>query len=344
MEKLRFNFEATGIGSVPFKDPLDACRLIFETFPEIPFWPQLPKVSFRENMYVQYSEHIPGVILDEGAKTIHINTKKAYDEIEAVYSKCIENDVEFFGISAQYARGLHEFLKILASGGGSGLKFVKGQITGPISFALSLTDENKRSVIYDKDLFEVIAKVLTMNAKWQIMKIKESFPNAIIFIDEPYLVSIGTSYVSVDKKIVTEKLSELSSAIKDAGALSAIHCCGNTDWSMVLESGIDILNFDAYNFTKEFLLYPGDIAGFLGKGGSVAWGMVPSGAEVISESPDNLKARLKGAIKELAAKGIAKDGISSIVTPSCGVGSLDDDIAKKVFRSTKALSDILKKD
>ena len=38
---MRFDLEATGIGSLPFKEPKEACRVILDTFRAIPFWPQL---------------------------------------------------------------------------------------------------------------------------------------------------------------------------------------------------------------------------------------------------------------------------------------------------------------
>ena len=82
---MKFNFEATGIGSVPFKDPKEACDIIFSNFPSIPFWPQLPRVSYLENMYVQFSERLPGLLVDEKAKTIHIDTVKASSSMEEVY-------------------------------------------------------------------------------------------------------------------------------------------------------------------------------------------------------------------------------------------------------------------
>src|SRR5512135_1417795 len=54
---------ATALGSVPITDPRTACRLMLDYFPEIPAWPQLPRLSFRENMYVQFSEGLPGAVL-----------------------------------------------------------------------------------------------------------------------------------------------------------------------------------------------------------------------------------------------------------------------------------------
>ena len=338
----KFNFEATGVGSVPFQDPKAACRLIFDNFPAIPFWPQLPRRSFLENMYVQFSEKIPGLVLDEKNKTIHIDTSKVASEIEEVYRKYLESDLEFFSVSKPYAAGLYEFLDILKTPTKE-TKFVKGQITGPISYSLFLTDQNRKAVIYDKDLFEIITKILSMKARWQARKLKKLFASVIIFIDEPYLVSIGSSFVNIDMEAASAKLDEVISAIKQEGALVAVHCCGNTDWSFLLKRGIDILNFDAYNFMKEFSLYIADIKNFVQGGGTIAWGMVPSSDAISGETKKTLAEKVKSAIKLLTDKGIREDSISSIITPSCGVGSLGEDIAIKVLGSAKNLSCQLRK-
>jgi len=334
---LKFNFEATGVGSVPFKDPKTACRLIFENFHKIPFWPQLPKRSFRENMYLQYSERIPGLVLDENAKTIHIDTSRAAREIEKVYEKYIEGDLDFFEISKDRAEGLYEFIASFRAMAKEPL-FVKGQITGPASFALSVTDENKRSIIYDKELYEAVTKLLAMKARWQIRKLKELCPRVIMFVDEPYLVSIGSSYVNIDADAAVAKIDEIAAAIRSEGALAAVHCCGNTDWSLLLKRDIDMLNFDAYNFINEFSLYADDIKIFLQKGGTIAWGIIPSSEAIEKESDSTLLERLKGALKVLAARGIDESAISSIITPSCGTGSLDEARARKILESAARLS------
>ncbi|MFA5143666.1 MAG: hypothetical protein WC522_05835 [Candidatus Omnitrophota bacterium] len=324
-----FNFEATGIGSVPFKDPRAACEIILDNFPVIPFWPQLARGGYRENMYVQYSERLPGLVLDEKNRKIHIDTAKAPAGIEAVYTKYLENDVEFFKISEDYARGLYEFLSNAKNLPGT-VKFLKGQITGPISYGLFLTDQDKRSILYDKDLFEVLTKVLVMKAKWQIRKLKALRPDVIMFIDEPSLVSLGSSYVNINPAIAFERLDELVKAIKDEGALCGLHCCGNTDWPALLARDIDIINFDAYNFMKEFLLYGDEFKSFLRRGAGVAWGVVPTSEEIVKQTPAGLAQRLNGVSG------------SSLVTPSCGVGTLSEDIALKVFRTTKEVSRLLR--
>lgn len=337
---MRFNFEATGIGSVPFKSAKEACRFINDRFKSIPFWPQLPRRSFLENMYVQYSETIPGLVLDEEKKTVHIDTSKVAADIEGVYSRYLDGDLEFFRISERNACGFYEFLEDLKSAPGV-MKMVKGQITGPISYGLFLTDQNKRSVIYDKDLFEVLTKVLVMKARWQINRIKKVFPRVIMFIDEPYLASVGSSFVNIDMAQSAGKLDELIAAIKKEGALAGLHCCGNTDWSVLLKSAIDILSFDAYNFMKEFSLYAADIKEFLSRGGTIAWGIVPAVGESLNLTPKTLASRLKSGIALLADKGIRKETISSLITPSCGVGTLEDAGAKAVMEAVNMLSEEL---
>ena len=339
---MKFNFEVTGLGSVPFKDPKAACRVIFENCKEIPFWPQLPKKSYLESMYVQFSERLPGLVSDEGARTIHIDTSKVSETFEEVYGKYLEGDTEFFRISESHASGFYAFLENLKNAP-KDIGFVKGHITGPVSFALSVTDQNKRAIIYDKDLFEITAKTLMMKARWQIKRLKKAFPAVIIFIDEPYLVSIGSSYVNIDSSAAFEKLDELAGSIKAEGALVGLHCCGNTDWGSLLKRNIDILSFDAYNFSKELALYVNEVKNFMDRGGTLAWGIVPSSEAAVKETVKSLKKRFDAIMPFFASKGIREEDISSIITPSCGMGTLDEATASKVFELAARLSDNFRK-
>ena len=336
-----FSFEATGIGSLPFKDPKVACRVVFDNFKSIPFWPQLNSRSFKEHMYCQFSEGIPGIVIDEKKRSIYIDSKEAASGMENSYQKYLDHDIDYFKISRPYAEGLYEFIGSFKREAPQA-KFIKGHVTGPVSFALSVTDEAKRSVIYDKDIFDIVTKILVMKARWQIRELKELSKDVIIFIDEPYLVSIGSSYVNIPAGDVIKSLDEIICAIREEGALSGVHCCGNTDWPLLLKRGVDILNFDAYNFIKEFFLYHQDIKDFIGRGSTIAWGIVPSSEAVDSETPESIAGRLKTALKTLGDKGINGRTVSSLVTPNCGLGTLDEQRAKKIVEMVNRVSDILK--
>lgn len=329
------------MGSVPFSDPEEACRVIFKEFDKIPFWPQLSRRTFLENMYVQYAERLPGVVIDESAKTIHVDIARATEGIEEVYAKYLENDIEYFRISPGRAAGFYEFMKKLETPTAA-LAYVKGSVTGPVSFGLSVTDEKKQSIIYHKDMFEVLTKLLIMKARWQITELKKRCKDVIIFIDEPYLISIGSSYINVNPEEAASRIEELSGAIKEAGALAGVHCCGNTDWSMLLKRNIDILSFDAYSGAREFALYAEDIKAFLARGGTIAWGIVPSSEAIEKETAASLTERMKAAAGLLTAKGISPD-ISSLITSSCGVGSLDESRARRILEITRIVSEELQK-
>lgn len=334
---LKFKFEPTGIGSVPFKDVDTAVRTILKDFENIPFWPQLPKGSFLENMYVQFSERLPGLVIDINNKTAHVDSAAFGAQMEEVFGKCLDKDVDYFAVSRSHAQGFFRFLE-LAALQGKNFKFVKGQMTGPISCGLFLADENKKALIYDKDMFEVLTKVFAMKARWQVRMLKRIHPSVILFMDEPYLTSIGSSFVNINMEQAFAAFAEVASAIRDEGALCGTHCCGNTDWSSLLKQNIDILNFDAYQFMREFTLYYSDIASFLKRGGTIAWGIVPSSDAINSESADMLAGRLVAGLAELERKGIARADISSLITSSCGVGTLDEKIAEKVLETTVLVS------
>jgi methionine synthase II (cobalamin-independent) len=177
-----------------------------------------------------------------------------------------------------------------------------------------------------------------MKARWQVRLLKHLSEDVIIFIDEPYLVSIGSSFVNISKPDAVNAIEEIDGALKEEGAFSGVHCCGNTDWSLLLKSGIDIVNFDAYNFIKEFSLYSSDIEDYLKDNGTIAWGIVPSSDAALKESAASVEKKLEAALKALSDKGVNTDNMSSIVTPSCGLGTLDENTASKILELTGSVS------
>ena len=92
-------FLTTGIGSMPHKDPERACRLVLETF-DIPFWPQLPRLSFHELMIPQFSEGLPFLKTDEKKERIWIEREDG-EALTQFYEACA-GDCRI-AVSAQYA-------------------------------------------------------------------------------------------------------------------------------------------------------------------------------------------------------------------------------------------------
>ncbi|MGZ3513442.1 MAG: methionine synthase, partial [Thermodesulfobacteriota bacterium] len=57
-------FLPIGIGSLPHKDPFKASEVVLNYFPDSPCWPQLPSRDFREGMLTQFTEGMPGIVVD----------------------------------------------------------------------------------------------------------------------------------------------------------------------------------------------------------------------------------------------------------------------------------------
>lgn len=333
---------ATGIGSLPHKDPLKAVKIAWENFEEIPFWPQLPKRSFKENMCIQFSEGLPGLVIDKERGKVYFDTSdNLTSHLETFYEKVLADDLEYFKISPDYSQGFYAFLDELKN---RRPQFIKGQVTGPVTFGLAITDEDGKSSLYNQDLAEVITKILSLKARWQIKRLKEFSSSLIIFIDEPYLTSLGSAYVSLKKEEVKNSLNEVIKAVKQSGSLSGIHCCGNTDWSFLTETKVDIISFDAYNFGEAITLYPQHLKRFLKRGGCLAWGIVPASAKISEEDKESLIKRLKERMGSLERAGIERKVLlsSSLITPSCGVGSLPEKLAEKIMTITREVSQIMR--
>ena len=118
--------------------------------------------------------------------------------------------------------------------------------------------------------------------------------------------------------------------------LKGMHCCGNTDWSLLLSTSVDILNLDAYEYAEALALYPDEVGAFLERGGIIAWGIVPASDQALEETVDSLVERFHEALGLLAAKGLHMDDLlaSALIMPSCGCGSLSVETAERVLELT----------
>ena len=323
---------ATGIGSLPHKDADSALDLVFKYTPQIPFWPQLPKRDIREGMVAQFSEGLPCIkVTDKG---VVFCPEDKENKLEKFYERIIKKDIEYFSMSADFAPGLYTFKERLKKLGKNYIKRIKCQITGPFSFAASIKDEKGVALLHDPLLMQAIIEGLKMKALWQI-RFFEGLGKIIVFIDEPYLACLGSAYTPINREDVVGRLDELAKFITDSGNVQlGVHCCGNTDWSIFTDiKNIDIISFDAFNFLDRLVLYADSLKRFFQKGGLLCWGIVPTQEFTGKETVDLLVTRVKDGINTLIKKGLDKDLLlkNLLLSPSCGLGTLDCETADRIF-------------
>ena len=326
---------ATAIGSMPHSKPEDAVAVVLASIPDAPIWPQLPALGMNEQMEVQYSENLPRVVIDREKERMFIDTSGDTSmDLANFYENFLMENVDYFAITPEFAKGMYAADAALKVGGTR--PFVKMQTTGPISFGLTIVDENKRAIYYNPEFIDCVVKGLAMKCRWQIRKFKPYAAGTICFIDEPILSAFGSStYVSVSRDDVVSKLGEVIEAIHSEGALAGVHCCGNTEWPILMDAGADIVNFDAFDFGDTIAFYPHAVKSHLESGKVLAWGVVPTNsAKIQAQTVDSLVALFDAKVDNLAkAAGIDRDLIikQAMITPSCGTGSLPVADAELVF-------------
>jgi len=338
---MKTKFLSTAIGSMPFTDPAHAIDVSLTAL-DAPIWPQFPKLGLLEQMEIQYSENIPCATVDREKGRMFFQTDGDYSEPFAEFYEAYmaaadpdegTGDFSRMAISEAYSKGIYALLNALKEKGAK-LPWLKVQSTGPCSFALTIVDENKRSIYYNEEFRDVIVKSIAMKSRWQIQAFAPYAERIICFIDEPILSAFGSStYVSVKRDDVVGLLSEAIEAVHAEGALAGVHCCGNTEWSILIDAGADIVNFDAFEYGDTIAMYADSVKAHLEKGGMLAWGVVPTSDKIRGETAESLERKLEAVMDNLASKGIDKRLIAeqAILTPSCGTGSLDPNDAERVF-------------
>ncbi len=343
------------IGSLPLTDHQAALDLVFHYTPEIPLWVQLPLFK-KEGMINQFLEGLPGFdarsdknVLDADEPDFDAEMTRFFEDYLAVTESSRDPGASRFALSGDRGKGFHAFMARVDAAGTGAYKILKGQVTGPITFGTAVKDHQDRDIFYHPQLRDAAVKRLAMNAKWQAREFAGRGALPIIFLDEPALAGFGTSaFITITREDVIRDLEEISREIHAENGLTGVHVCANTEWDMLLEADIDIISFDAFSYFDRFILYPEKIRAFLDQGKILAWGIVPTAKPdiIARQTTEGLVQRLHGQMDELCRKtGLDKPTLvaQSLITPSCGTGSIDLDAAVKVLKLTRHVSSAFRK-
>jgi hypothetical protein len=350
------------IGSLPLTDHDEAAELIVSCTPEIPLWPQLPKLK-REGMIRQFLDGFPGLVdsdeagaangrfwVDTSAERFTLQMAAFYEHFLHALELPILPEDSPFALNPQSARGFFAMQQLLERKN-IHPRTLKGQITGPITTGIGLKDQTGAPLLYDDTLRDILVKLLSMRARWQVEQLGSlcSHNAPIIFIDEPGIVSFGsTAYAGVTRELVSTTVSEIIASIQQAGGIAGIHICANGDWEPALVSDAEIISFDAYSFFDNLVLYQDQLTAFLERGSILAWGIVPTGdVEIVArEQVATLYQKWQQQLEILCSLGFGQSQIleQTLIAPACGTGSLSPELAGKVLSMTRKLADLIRRD
>lgn len=332
---------ATGIGSVPFTDPEEAVALILTHLPELPFWPQMVRLGFQEDMVAQGFRGLPALRLDEADRAVRTDPEVVRELALAEFYEAVwRDDLSPFALDPEEARGFYALLRRVADSIQSPAA-LKGQVVGPVTFAGMVKDDQEKPILYDREMTQAVSLGLARKAAWQAQQFRELGKEAVIFFDEPILTGFGSAFFPVSRDDVVTILTDALQAARQTGPVYlGIHCCGNTDWSLLMKLPIDILSFDSYGYFDSLLLYDQDLRNFLARGGWLAWGLVPTREELPRENEESLWQRFESQVKQVAGRGLELHQVLSqaLLTPACGLGYQTPEAAIKALELLNRLS------
>jgi methionine synthase II (cobalamin-independent) len=310
----------TAIGSLPSTDPAEASALVLRTLPDLPAAPQLPKRSAAEGMLAQVTCCIPGVsTTPDGALRV--------DDDE------LEEPPAINGLDEEAWRGTLAFLDGVTHRRGP----VKLQLAGPITVAVGLIKAGAEVA----PALSTAATAVAGTGRALVREAGLRAPGAplVVFLDEPGLVALAEPEFPIDLDDAVDLLSGALAALGHE-VVTGVHCCGATDWSLVLQAGPDILSLPVDLVPT---LDPSATAGFLDRGGWIAWGVVPTDRPV-GDRGDALWRSLKDAWADLTEGGCDPLRLrrQAVLTPACGLAGHGPAQAQHILALTARLGERLR--
>jgi hypothetical protein len=326
------NLLTTAMAVMPHRDVDQALQVALSM--DVPFWPQLPLYSYHEDMYVQASEHFPGILLDLEKRTLRFSMEKFTAELEDTLAHFEEP--EYFDVSETYSVVYSRFLALDLSDRPA----IRGQLEGPISFGFNVLDQDDRPILFDDTVRPFMLEFMAKRVNVQLEQLKKRNPNAFMFIDEPglqFLFSAMTGYSDMAAKGDMELFFSMIQRPR------GVHLCGNPDWDFLLGLDLDILSLDVYSNGEVFASYAESIKKFLERGGFIVWGIVPTNFEPFeAENSDSLEKRLEEVWYILGKGGIDLEFLlsRSLLSPAtcCLVNPDGEKTVEEAFKVINRLS------
>jgi hypothetical protein len=330
------NCQTTAMGILPHRDYRKALDLALSL--DIPFWPQLPRVSYGEDMYVQAAHGFPGIRIDEEARTVVIDIESFYGELDHYISHF--EDPDYFRLTPEQSLVYHAFLNQDLSS----YSAIRGQLIGPVSFGLKIIDATFTPLIYHDEIRQFLFDFMAKKVSIQVEELRRIHPNAFVWVDEPGLEMVFSAYTGYPAERAAADYREF---LQNIPAPKGVHLCGNPDWSFLFNLDLDIISADFLQWGHVITRYAEEFRRFLDRGGIISWGITPTLTEELEElSTVVLRKKLEEMFDYLETKEIDRQQLlrqSWLAPARCCLINLDgDDTVERSFAWLRQLSQELR--
>ena len=308
----------TSIGSLPHTDVDAAIALVLSRQSRLPAAPSLPQRSPLEGMVAQAAWGVPGVLVGgDGSLDLDLD---ALDPEAPLLDP---------GLEGEPFVTLRRFLDAVADREGP----IKLQLTGPVTLGLALHAAGADA----PRAFAAAGAAVRARAAGLLALVERVAPGCapVVFLDEPGLTGLLHPDFPIDRESAID-LTSSALAVLERGAMTGLHCCGPTDWKLLVQAGPQILSLPVGLGIEAAA---GPLDRFLEDGGWIAWGAVPTD-EPIGASPGRLWRQLSAGWCELVQGGCDPVVLRTraLVTPACGLASHGVSQAERVLGLTRQVA------
>lgn len=306
---------ATGIGSLPGEDPVEAITLVLGELPLLPYLPELPERGPGADMIGR-----SGALLTE----LPIEIQPSGWRLTARPGRDLRRARDFL------SRDLDALEQHAAGHDGA----FKVQVTGPWTLAAWLELPSGHRVVSDHGAVRDLAESLTEGIRVHIADLARRLPKAriVVQLDEPSLPDVLAARIktpsgfgtvrAIERNVAEQTLNDVMTAIPEGA--SVVHCCAaDVPVAMLRDAGADAISIDATLVTDL------DVLGETIDAGVSLWlGVLPS-----SDSPITLSTARDPINRIWQTLGFSNELLASSIVPTttCGLAAASPAYVRRVM-------------
>jgi methionine synthase II (cobalamin-independent) len=313
---------ATGVGSMPGTDPVEACRVVFGELPDLPYLSELPSRGPGADL----TGRTAVLLVDMPVQT----TTRGW--------KLADRPGRDSGRAAGYLSHDLDTLEEIAEGYTGPLKV---QASGPVTLAATLElTHSLDPALSDQGALADLTASLAEGLAAHVADVRRRVPGAavILQLDEPSLpaalagrvpTASGLNFVrALEPVTATGRLETVLSAA--GAAATVVHCCaGHTSFREIADAGANAVSFDLGLLRNADIDLVSELAD---AGVALLVGALPTSAAARLVSGPPLAAReTAAAVVDLWRKtGLAREQLTTLVviTPACGLAGVSPAAAR----------------
>lgn len=327
---------ASGVGSMPGSDPVDAAKLVFDELPDLPYLPELPGRGPGADMLGRTAAVLVDLPVDLQPSGWRLVPRP--------------------GLDLRRARGLLErdldALTKVASGYVGVLKIA---IVGPWTLAAGVELPRGHKALADPGATRDLSEGLAEGLRGHLAEIGRRVPGARILlqVDEPSLPIVLAGRVrtpsgfsvlpAVEEGPVETGLSTVLDAATEIPAVAGagVHCCArDVPITLLRRAGARFIGLDATLLTRD---QDEPLGEAVEAGIGLLLGLVPAAGGSASEIRSDPRRIVAPAVALWGRLGFRPERLGEVVgvTPACGLAGMTDAEARATVRLCRQAAGVL---